>query len=61
MLLKRPKALITLRQQGDPALKLRRVKETGPGLLPCRSGVPGQSWAEMLLWPVQSQQTMSRT
>jgi hypothetical protein len=31
VLLKRSKALVTLRQQRDPALKFRRVKEAGSG------------------------------
>jgi hypothetical protein len=30
-LLERSKTLVTLRQQGDPALKLRRIKKAGPG------------------------------
>jgi hypothetical protein len=31
VLLKRSKALVTFRQQGDTALKFRRIKEAGPG------------------------------
>jgi hypothetical protein len=30
-LLERSKTLVTLRQQGDPAIKLWRIKEAGPG------------------------------
>jgi hypothetical protein len=43
MLLDRPKALITLRLQGDAALKFRRVKEAGPVAWPkcCLAYVQG--------------------
>jgi hypothetical protein len=47
VLLKRPKALVAFRQQGDAALKFWRIKEAGPGAGPgCRlAKVEGQSRA----------------
>jgi hypothetical protein len=47
VLLKRPKALVTFRQQGDAALKFRRVEEAGPVAGPgcCLARVKGQSRA----------------